>query len=417
MATFFKNRFLINLLHIILDILFLFVTFSYIVNYDQLINQYFPFSVLLLIGSSIFIAYSLITRSMKHYLLVIIYLILLFVGIAIFFTHWLITLVTLIFLVWRINSYFQLEAKLFEVNGGYTLLFYLNLVVAIIVTVYKNQDHLLALLLLLFIFQLTIISIGTMVQRLLLSEKPLSKLKKRNALSLLLFGGFFTLGVGLFILTSPLIKSVFIKFFRKILLVISYAVEIIITFIISLLPKEKMQRNLESLKLKLQEDNVLRPEQFVHHETVSFPIVEIFIALLVVGIIVYLMKKRTSELIFEEETTLVSSQTTKSINDSQHPINRSIVEYSISVGEVREQVLALEQLSMKEGQGRKKFESIRDWFERIGLNETEDFFETYEKVRYGDELIPMEMIEQFKKRVKALKDEHFLEPQKNKRGK
>jgi hypothetical protein len=354
---------------------------------------------------------------MKHYLLVIIYLILLFVGIAIFFTHWLITLVTLIFLVWRINSYFQLEAKLFEVNGGYTLLFYLNLVVAIIVTVYKNQDHLLALLLLLFIFQLTIISIGTMAQRLLLSEKPLSKLKKRNALSLLLFGGFFTLGVGLFILTSPLIKSVFIKFFRKILLVISYAVEIIITFIISLFPKEKMQRNLESLKLKLQEDNVLRPEQFVHHETVSFPIVEIFIALLVVGIIVYLMKKRTSELIFEEETTLVSSQTTKSINDSQHPINRSIVEYSISVGEVREQVLALEQLSMKEGQGRKKFESIRDWFERIGVNETEDFFETYEKVRYGDELIPMEMIEQFKKRVKALKDEHFLEPQKNKRGK
>ncbi|WP_053219877.1 hypothetical protein [Virgibacillus senegalensis] len=60
-----------------------------------------------------------------------------------------------------------------------------------------------------------------------------------------------------------------------------------------------------------------------------------------------------------------------------------------------------ELFAAKIGFGRKRFESIEDWFRRIDLKESDT--ELYQRVRYGEEQLEEEKIAQFRDEIEVLR--------------
>ncbi|QDY44613.1 DUF4129 domain-containing protein [Planococcus glaciei] len=84
------------------------------------------------------------------------------------------------------------------------------------------------------------------------------------------------------------------------------------------------------------------------------------------------------------------------------------VQYAeLDVEAVRKAYRALEQEADAAGLGRKEYETVREWMDRMSWTVSESFFKTYDLVRYGSETLTASEGEPFLKEIKKIKEKIF----------
>ncbi|WP_079508240.1 hypothetical protein [Mesobacillus jeotgali] len=107
---------------------------------------------------------------------------------------------------------------------------------------------------------------------------------------------------------------------------------------------------------------------------------------IITGITFYLIFKKSS--LFKKEQISGNVQpgfiTSAQLNDPAHG-NQLLNRRSVApVNQIRKEIFLLEKFAHKKGLGRLNHESIKEWFNRLGIKSESRTVHTYEKVRYGE---------------------------------
>lgn len=138
----------------------------------------------------------------------------------------------------------------------------------------------------------------------------------------------------------------------------------------------------------------------------------VFIAgavLLFIVLILYMRRTKSEKpslkpAIQMEEIRSVSSERNENA-ETKETVRYSEVELEV----IRRSYRQFEQQAETAGVGRKPHETVREWVARMGWNPTEDFFRTYDLVRYGAGSVSEQEALPFLSELKQLKEKYFQE--------
>ncbi|UOR11784.1 hypothetical protein [Halobacillus amylolyticus] len=125
---------------------------------------------------------------------------------------------------------------------------------------------------------------------------------------------------------------------------------------------------------------------------------------IIVTIVIFVMSRKRKQQVEEKSNT--PSVYYSSISDEELQENkekRSLFWRSKETGAVRKQFYQFEKFANKQGFGRKKSESIEEWFSRVQFNVVKT--DLYQKVRYGEAQLNESEKERFFEEIKQLRTE------------
>ncbi|QTC42213.1 hypothetical protein I7V34_02830 [Bacillus sp. V3] len=385
------------------DLLFVMLSATLLIEQEGILTRYVPFmSVVFLFLYPAMIIW--VKKKGIHSL--ILYSVLLFSGAAGFYlfniTLWM-TAVILLFLHWRIGSYFQSEDDQIDVSSPIILGFLCLSAFSLIIGNARDLGNgmiILTLILLMF----SLVSTVTSFQRMLIGGTGEGSSNKRNLMK--------PFAVLLVVLAAGGVLSVFSSYARMgfywILNKVFWLFSFLVNPLFALLVKvrdwimSKISRDtLSGFGLKLPEEKLDEAQQAAFYDGMSYPwLNEILIAVFILGVIIYFIKKK--KIAYEVETggqmsPLMSKFKKRKLK--QKEISGAI-HYSAAGNAIRQVVKELEKEAAAKKIGRKPNENIRAWFFRMGLNEDEAFFKLYETVRYGTKIPDEKEVSSFVKRTK-----------------
>jgi hypothetical protein len=371
------------------DLLFVMLTSTLLVEKEGILTRYVPFiSVVFLFLYPAMLIW--VKKKGIHSL--ILYSVLLISGAAGFFLFdislWM-TAVILLFLHWRIGSYFQSEDDQIEVSSSMVLGFLCLSACSLIIGNARDLGNgLIIMILILLLFSL--VSTVTSIQRMLkggsgeANDNKINLMKPFGVLLIVLTAG------GVLSVSSTYARSGFYWILNKVFWLFSF----LVNPLFALLEKvrdwimSKISRDtLSGFGLKLPEEKIDETQQAAFYEGMSFPwLNEILIGIFILAVIIYFVKKRKITYEIESDGQIAPLMTKVKKGKIQPKDHSAIIHYSEAGNAIRQAVKELEKEAAAQQIGRKSNENIRSWFARMGMNEDESFFSLYETVRYGTKI-------------------------------
>jgi hypothetical protein len=373
-------------LYLGIDVLFALLGTTFISSVEMILSRYVPLMLIAYISLLTVLAVWIKKKHTNSLMLLGVLLFLLLAGLYAFSVSWWIVSIILLYLHWRISSYFQSEDEQIELRSGVLLLFlFLSALSLIIGNARDLENKFMVIVLVLVLFSL--VATVTSFQRMVKAERGSESegkgyLMKPFFLLLLVitFGGVFAY-------FSLYVRSIFYWVLEKVFWLFSFLVNPIFGFLVkirdwimSLISKE----TLAGMGLKLNNQEIDETQQEAFYEGLSLPwLNELLIGIFLLAVIVYLLKKRN--VTYEVENEMVSSsKLTKLKNGEKKEKNDSYtILYSDAENAIRQAMKELENEAAAVQKGRGKNEKIRVWFLKLGIEEEEGFFQLYESVRYG----------------------------------
>jgi hypothetical protein len=390
-------------LYLGIDVLFTLLGVTFLSSLEMIIAQYVP--LMLIAYISLLTVMGVWIKKKKTYSLMLygVLLFLLLAGLFAFSVSWWIVSIILLYLHWRITSYFQSEDDQIEIGSGVLLLYlFLSALSLIIGNLRDVENKFIVIALVLVLFSL--VASVTSFQRMLIGERGFETESKRFLLKpffLLLIviasGG----GVAYF---SSYVRSTLYWALEKIFWLFSFLVSPIFEFLVkirdlimSLVSKE----TLSGMGFKLNNQEIDETQQEAFYESLSLPwLNELLIGIFLFAAIIYLVKKR--KVTYGVDSNLVSSTLLTKLKNGKKTGKKDsdTILYSDAENAIRQEMKVFEHEARALDKGRGKNEHIRNWFSKLGVHEEERFFQLYESVRYGTKTPSKQEVTYFKKRIK-----------------
>ncbi|MEL3974117.1 hypothetical protein AAEO50_17675 [Rossellomorea oryzaecorticis] len=385
------------------DALFAVLSTTVLVEKELIISQYVPFMIIVYIFLFSVLMIGIKKKTVSSMMLYGVLLVLSAAGLIVFnLSLWIMALI-LLFLHWRISSYFKSEDDQIEVSSGLILLFLCLSALSIIIgNTRELENNFIVMSLILFLFSL--VSTVTSVQRMLNAQDESENKNKRylvKPFAILLF--VITAG-GVLAFFSPYVRSGFYWVLNKIFWLFSFLVNPIFAFLVKVrdwIISKVSKDTLSGFGMKFNQETIDQSKQNAFYEGMSMSwLNELLIAIFILTVIIYFVKKR--KVTYEVETNRGSSPIMTSIKKvTAHPEkNAEEVLYSDAENAIRQAMKELEREAANQQKGREDNENIRDWFYKIGMIEEEAFFKLYESVRYGTKIPENHEVSYFTQRVK-----------------
>jgi hypothetical protein len=407
-----ENSFLTNQQQMILlkmglflgvDALFAMLSTTVLVEKELIISQYVPFMIIVYIFLFSVLMIWIKKKTVSSMMLFGVLLFLSAAGLIVFnLSLWFMALI-LLFLHWRISSYFKSADDQIEVSSGVILLFlFLSTLSIIIGNTRELENNFIVMSLILFLFSL--VSTVTSIQRMLNAQDESENKNKRylvKPFAILLL--VITAG-GVVAFFSPYVRSGFYWVLNKIFWLFSLLVNPIFAFLVKVrdwIMSKVSNDTLSGFGLKFNQEKIDQSKQNAFYEGVSMPwLNELLIAMFILAVIFYFVKKR--KVTYEVENNRGSSPIMTSFKKgpAQPEKNSARLLYSDAENAIRQAMKELEEEAATQNMGRENNENIRVWFSKIGLNEEEAFFKLYESVRYGTKIPENQEVSYFTQRVK-----------------
>jgi hypothetical protein len=384
------------------DLLFVMIIATFLIEKEGILTRYVPY----MLAVFLFLYPAMIIWVKKkgiHSLML--YSVLLITGAAGFYLFsislWM-TVVILVFLHWRIGSYFQSEDDQIEVSSsmvfGFLCLAALSLVLG---NARDLGNGMVIMILILLLFSL--VSTLTSFHRMLKGSGREARENKRKLL--LPFGVLLivTAAAGVLSVFSAYARSGFYWILNKVFWLFSF----LVNPLFSLLEKvrdwimSKISRDaLSGFGFKFPEEKIDEAQQAAFYEGMSFPwLNEILIGIFILAVIIYFIKKRKIAYEVESDGQVAPLMTKIKKGKLQTKDHSAIIHYSEAGNAIRQAVKELEKEAAAQQIGRNSNENIRSWFARMGMNEDESFFNLYEAVRYGTKIPDEKEVTLFLQRV------------------
>ncbi|BCB03144.1 DUF4129 domain-containing protein [Bacillus sp. KH172YL63] len=368
-----------------LDILFVLLAATFFSRRAEFESGYVPLFGLVYLCLFLCMILSVKWGKLNSILLYGMLLAMLALGVYAFAVSWLVLLIALLFIHWRLLSHFQSEEVQIDLNSGVVFAFIAASVASLVTGSIRDTGNGIVIYCLLFLF-IALIGAGTAVQRMMNRQKAATggRYLRKTALIVL---GVGVLGWGL-IYASPFIRTVFYWFVEKLFWALSFLVDPIFQMLVSLrdwFMSIISGDTLEGFGGKLKQPDVENVQQNAFYETVSIPwLKEILLGLFLLAVILYVLKKRKVELesVGEEPLAPIISPI-HSRGGVRDRVSSPIV-YSDATNAIRTAMKKLEREADDVSMGRQPNETIRAWFSRLGLPEEEALLSLYETVRYGN---------------------------------
>jgi hypothetical protein len=390
-------------LYLGVDVLFTLLGITFLSSLEMIIAQYVP--LMLIAYISLLTVMGVWIKKKKTYSLMLygVLLFLLLAGLFAFSVSWWIVSIILLYLHWRITSYFQSEDDQIEIGSGVLLLYlFLSALSLIIGNLRDVENKFIVIALVLVLFSL--VASVTSFQRMLIGERGFETESKRFLLKpffLLLIviasGG----GVAYF---SSYVRSTLYWALEKIFWLFSFLVSPIFEFLVkirdlimSLVSKE----TLSGMGFKLNNQEIDETQQEAFYESLSLPwLNELLIGIFLFAAIIYLVKKR--KVTYGVDSNQVSSTLLTKLKNGKKTGKKDsdTILYSDAENAIRQEMKVFEHEARALDKGRGKNEHIRNWFSKLGVHEEERFFQLYESVRYGTKTPSKQEVTYFKKRIK-----------------
>ncbi|XXM73320.1 hypothetical protein ACQ0QQ_05355 [Lysinibacillus sphaericus] len=371
------------------DLLFVLLTATLLVEKEGILTRYVPFMALVFL----FLYPAMIIWVKKkgiHSL--ILYSVLLISGAAGFFLFnislWMTALI-LLFLHWRIGSYFQGEDDQIEVSSPLILGFLCLSAFSLILGNTRDLGNgMLILVLILLLFSL--VSTVTSFQRMLSGDTGEGSGNKRNLMKPFAVLLIVLAAGGVLSVFSSYARSGFYWILNKVFWLFSFLVNPVFALLVKVrdwILSKISKDTLSGFGLKLSEENIDETQQAAFYDGISYPwLNEILIGIFILAVIIYFVKKRKITYEIESDGQTAPLMTKVKKGKLQLKDHSGAIPYSEAGNAIRQAVKVLEKEAAAEQIGRKSNENIRSWFERIGIDEDERFFDLYENVRYGTKI-------------------------------
>jgi hypothetical protein len=386
-----------------IDVSFALLATTFLVEKELIISRYVPYLAIVFLFIFSILMICVKKRTIYSIMLNGALLLMAAAGLIVFnIPLWIMTLI-LLFLHWRISSYFQSEDDQIEVSSGIILLFLCLSALSLIIghaRELENNFIVMSLILLLF----SIVPIVTSVQRMLNAQDESENKNKRYLVKPFAILLLVIAAGGVLAYFSPYVRSGFYWVLNKIFWLFS----LLVNPVFALLEKVRdwirskvSNDTLSGFGLKLNQEKIDQSKQNAFYEGMSMSwLNEFLIAIFILAVIIYFVSKR--KVTYEVENNRVSSPIMTSFKKGtvQPEKNSARLLYSDAENAIRQAMKELEREAATQNMGRENNENIRVWFSKIGLNEEEAFFKLYESVRYGTKIPENQEVSYFTQRVK-----------------
>jgi hypothetical protein len=386
-----------------IDVSFALLATTFLVEKELIISRYVPYLAIVFLFIFSILMICVKKRTIYSIMLNGVLLLMAAAGLIVFnIPLWIMTLI-LLFLHWRISSYFQSEDDQIEVSSGIILLFLcLSALSLIIGNARELENNFIVMSLILLLF--SIVPTVTSVQRMLNAQDESENKNKRYLVKPFAILLLVIAAGGVLAYFSPYVRSGFYWVLNKIFWLFS----LLVNPVFALLEKVRdwimskvSNDTLSGFGLKLNQETIDQSKQNAFYEGMSMSwLNELLIAIFILAVIIYFVSKR--KVTYELENTSVSSPIMTSFKKGtvQPEKNSARLLYSDAENAIRQAMKELEREAATQNMGRENNENIRVWFSKIGLNEEETFFKLYESVRYGTKIPENQEVSYFTQRVK-----------------
>jgi hypothetical protein len=399
-----QHLFLLKIgLSLVIDVSFALLATTFLVEKELIISRYVPYLAIVFLFIFSILMICVKKRTIYSIMLNGVLLLMAAAGLIVFnIPLWIMTLV-LLFLHWRISSYFQSEDDQIEVSSGVIFVFLCLSALSIIIgNVRELENNFIVMSLIIFLFSL--VSTVTSVQRMLNAQDESENKNKRYLVKPFTILLLVIAAGGVLAYFSPYVRSGFYWVLNKIFLLFS----LLVNPVFALLQKVRdwimskvSNDTLSGFGLKFNQETIDQSKQNAFYEGMSMSwLNELLIAIFILAVIIYFVKKR--KVTYEVEHNRGSSPImTSFIKGTVQPEKNSArLLYSDAENAIRQAMKELEREAATQNMGRENNENLRVWFSKIGLNEEEDFFKLYESVRYGTKIPENQEVSYFTQRVK-----------------
>lgn len=143
-------------------------------------------------------------------------------------------------------------------------------------------------------------------------------------------------------------------------------------------------------------------------EIITWIVMSAFV-LAFIGIILFFVRKKVFQSVNTNKTKIFSSTQIKEKEPVERLKKRSLFSRGASrkpTNMVRRKVYQFEQLAIRKGKSREHSETIEEWFHRYGIEAS--YLDLYQKVRYGDNELTADEVEQFEGELSEIKNKMKL---------
>lgn len=180
--------------------------------------------------------------------------------------------------------------------------------------------------------------------------------------------------------------------------------EKLVAYLSGLSTEPEMQ---ETLKKIGQQEESEQVQDSIQSTSFDFPI-EIFLSVIliisVIALIFWLRKVKPEKEIEKPTPSITVERYAASQPKTEEKLKTGFTYGEAELQLVREVFREFDKEARAEGKGRKEFETVREWLERMGWPVSEDFFNTYNLVRYGNGSISEKEALPFIKEIQNLKE-------------
>jgi hypothetical protein len=386
-----------------IDVLFAMLSTTALLEEELIISRYVPFMIIVYIFLFSVLMTWIKKKTVSSMMLYGVLLFLSAAGLIVFnLSLWIMALL-LLFLHWRISSYFTSADDQIEVSSGVIFLFLCLSALSIIIgnaRELENNFIIMSLILLLF----SLVSTVTSVQRMLNPQDESENKNKRYLVKPFAILLLVIAAGGVLAFFSPYVRSGFYWMLNKIFWLFSLLVNPIFALLVKVrdwIMSKVSNDTLSGFGMKFNQEKIDESKQEAFYEGLSLPwLNELMIAIFILTVIIYFVKKR--KVTYEVENNRVSSPIMTSFKKGtvQPEKNSARVLYSDAENAIRQAMKELEREAATQNMGRENNENIRVWFSKIGIKEEETFFKLYESVRYGTKIPKNQELSYFTQRVK-----------------
>jgi hypothetical protein len=386
-----------------IDALFAVLSTTVLVEKELVISRYVPFMIIVYI-----ILFSVLMIGIKKKMVssMMLYGVLLFLssaGLIVFnLSLWIMALI-LLFLHWRISSYFNSEDDQIEVSSGVILLFLCLSALSIIIgNARELENNFIVMSLILFLFSL--VSTVTSVQRMLNTQDESETKNKRYLVKPFAILLLVIAAGGVLAFFSPYVRSGFYWMLNKIFWFFSFLVNPVFALLEKVrdwIMSKVSNDTLSGFGMKFNQETIDQSKQNAFYEGMSMSwFNELLIAIFILVVIIYFVKKKKVTLEVENKRGSSPIMASFKKDSAQPEMSSARILYSDAENAIRQAMKELEREAATQNMGRENNENIRVWFSKIDIIEEEAFFKLYESVRYGTKIPENQEVSYFRQRVK-----------------
>lgn len=303
-------------------------------------------------------------------------------------------IVCAVFLYFRISAFIRDSENWTKVRTQLALLFYCTGLMIFLFSWLSKYPYINSLYIIVIIFTAFFI-IGRYLQQ--VDESSYDK----NFFSFAGLLGVITLLTMLLSFIVPVLKWAFFGLLNGLISIVALAAKPLFDFIEGIYIESPVNEQEEETEVEMGN----QAEEFTDSSVLgAIPqwVWFLVIAVILVAIVLYLWKKKMSHETISEQINLNIAYA--SLPQSNKP-KRRIFRSNQPENNLRRLLYQLQMYAQKRGLGRHEYETVREWFDRIGISNQELVIETYDAVRYGNGVLTKNEEVLIEERIRGIKKE------------